>query len=602
MADTTPITGPSPRTDDALRLAGEVTACAQSVVAGTLDEAGGEECVLDAQARYIQAQPDSGKRDGFVRHLATQAERQDYNFTPAKFFADFSDYVAPNPFYLQNDFLTAPVETTALPQFAESRDKLPQPQWQGHDDTIECYWKAWELAFGNLKSPQDGSGFVSNFIDPAFSGEIFMWDTAFMTMFGRYGAKAFDFQGSLDNFYSHQHPNGYISRQIRRDDGSEIFSEWDPSSSGPNIMPWAEWESYQNTGDKERLDKVFAPLVAYWQWFERYRTWQDGTYFSSGWGSGMDNQPRLPVDQNFDAQLDNGQMSWVDTTLQAIFAGKTILKMAAVLGRSEEIADIQSDVDRLTAVVNKTMWDPRTAYYYDRFQNGDLNGVKSIGAYWALLADTVPSRRLPRFVKHLENESEFNRPDPIPTLSADDPHYDAQGGYWLGAVWPSTNYMVLRGLTQVGEDKLAHELAQKHVSAVTEVYNKDHTIFENYAPESSERGLMPVNPQDPNAPRDEVRSDFVGWGGLSPISMLFEYVFGLRPNVPDNTLVWDVRLTDDFGVDQYPFGKDGLVDLHCAARASLDDEPQITVHSDVSFTLILKWDGGQKILQVKPQE
>ncbi|MGA8443198.1 MAG: hypothetical protein WB762_26575 [Candidatus Sulfotelmatobacter sp.] len=50
------------------------------------------------------------------------------------------------------------------------------------------------------------------------------------------------------------------------------------------------------------------------------------------------------------------------------------------------------------------------------------------------------------------------------------------------------------------------------------------------------------------------RQNSVGWTGVTPIAGLFEYVFGLLPDVRHNALVWDVRLADEFGVEQYPFG------------------------------------------------
>jgi len=36
------------------------------------------------------------------------------------------------------------------------------------------YWKAWEIAIGNIRSPQPGSGFVSSYLDTAYNGNIFM--------------------------------------------------------------------------------------------------------------------------------------------------------------------------------------------------------------------------------------------------------------------------------------------------------------------------------------------------------------------------------------------------------------------------------------------
>jgi hypothetical protein len=36
------------------------------------------------------------------------------------------------------------------------------------------------------------------------------------------------------------------------------------------------------------------------------------------------------------------------------------------------------------------MYDEKSAFYYDVLRNGKFNYVKSIAAYWALLADVVP--------------------------------------------------------------------------------------------------------------------------------------------------------------------------------------------------------------------
>ena len=91
-------------------------------------------------------------------------------------------------------------------------------------------------------------------------------------MFGRYGSRAFNFQGTLDNFYRKQLPDGFICREIYGGTGQDCFERVDPSSTGPNIMPWVEWEYFLNFNDTTRLRKVFSPLLAYYKWFELNRT------------------------------------------------------------------------------------------------------------------------------------------------------------------------------------------------------------------------------------------------------------------------------------------------------------------------------------------
>lgn len=91
-----------------------------------------------------------------------------------------------------------------------------------------------------------------------------------------------------------------------------------------------------------------------------------------------------------------------------------------------------------------------------------------------------------------------------------------------------------------------------------------------------------------------------GWAGLAPITVLFEYVFGLRPDAANNRLHWDLRCLEAHGIDGYPFGATGQLDLRCAPRHRAEDEPQIEVVSDVEVTLDLTWPGGRKQVDVTP--
>ncbi len=499
----------------------------------------------------------------------------------------YSTYV-PSALAKENPFLAMEREERTLPTYETARAMLPSPYWAGGEDAILCYWKAWELAFDHLRTPAPGSGFVSNYIDTAFNDCLFMWDSCFILMFAKYGHRAFAFQRTLDNFYARQHPDGFICRQISGTSGEDRFHRHDPVSTGPNVMAWSEWEYFGMTRDMDRLRSVFPALVAYHRWLRMYRTWPDGSYWSSGWGCGMDNQPRMPLDLPYQAdEFYHGHLTWVDTTLQQLLSAKLILAMAGTLGRADEVADFAEETARLSAFVNGTLWDEATAFYYDRKPDGELLGMKSIGAYWALLADVVPPERLARFVAHLENPAEFNRPHRIPSLSADDPAYQPEGDYWRGGVWMPTNYMALRGLTESGYDALAHEIALAHVSHVAEVFARTGTIWENYAPETIAQGT----PAKPN---------FVGWGGLAPIAGLFEYVFGLRPDVPGGKLRWDVRLLEAHGANRYPFGKDGWLDVSCEARTSTAEKPRVTVRSNVPLDLVLSWEGGSEIVRVTP--
>ena len=140
---------------------------------------------------------------------------------------------------------------------------------------------------------------------------------------------------------------------------------------------------------------------------------------------------------------------------------------------------------------------------------------------------------------------------------------------------------MLRGLTHVGYDDVAADIGRNYHSAVVRCYETTGTVWENMAPEHNSGG-EPV-------PGDPAKADFVGWGALGPIAVLFEYVFGIRASVPEATITWDVRLTDRHGIRRYPFGESGTVDLEVDARRDVGQEPRVTITSNVALRLVLRW-------------
>src|SRR5262249_22774892 len=104
-----------------------------------------------------------------------------------RFLADCYDTHVSNQWVEENRFLLKPPKKAELPTFSQAREDLPDPFWMDHAGTMACYWRAWELAFSNLKQPTSENNFVANYCDTAFNGNLFMWDSAFITGFGLYG-------------------------------------------------------------------------------------------------------------------------------------------------------------------------------------------------------------------------------------------------------------------------------------------------------------------------------------------------------------------------------------------------------------------------------
>ena len=89
----------------------------------------------------------------------------------------------------------------------------------------------------------------------------------------------------------------------------------------------------------------------------------------------------------------------------------------------------------------------------------------------------------------------------------------------------------------------------------------------------------------------------MGWTGLAPISVLFEFVFGIKPDAEHNSLLWDIRLLEKHGIERYPFGRDATLTLLCEKRDSVWEEPAVTVRASRPVTVELRWEGGSKTIQ-----
>ncbi len=486
-----------------------------------------------------------------------------------------------------------------LPRFAEMRDQLPAPILDEKPSYIAMYWKAWELAFKNFHEPQAGSGFVSQFIDAAFNENIFQWDTCFMTMFCNVAHPLAPGIASLDNFYAKQHADGEICREICRATGTDcafwvnkehkpLFSRWGwgQSANAPviyqgrmapatppqvtldglnhPILAWAEWESYRVTGDKGRLAMVYEPLKHYYGALQTYLRQGNGLYITD-WAS-MDNSPR-------NIFLAGGGCA-VDTSCEMALFARNLAAIAGVLGQKKDARHFAADADALSQTINRLMWDKRRHFYFDLALDGRRAPVKTVAAFWALLAGVASREQAACLAAELGNPKTFARAHRVPTLAADETGYNPAGGYWCGAVWAPTTTMVIRGLTEYGFGALSREIALNDLDMMNRVFQQTGTIWENYAPDAAQPGRP-------------AKADFVGWSGLGPILYLLEFGIGLRPEASKNQLLWEPVFAGRQGCERYRFN--GHV-VSLLAQPALPDigKLRVTVKSDGEFTLFLK--------------
>jgi hypothetical protein len=424
------------------------------------------------------------------------------------------------------------------------------------------YDEAWALLARLARRADPAVGFPSDFLSTGsnFTNFQFVWDTAFTAMAGAYGHRALPVSASLDLLYSRQFDGGYIHRQHDVRDGSPALFEPD-FSPNPPLIALAEWRLAAVTGDRLRLKRVYPALADHHRWLAANRRLPDDAYWTTGLASGVDNAPSL------------GE-AYPDLTAQMAHDAEVLGLIAGAIGLYEEAKTWREDRDRTAAALNARCWNSGAAIYATGLAGGGHNPNKVVTAFWPLFAGAAPPDRVEAMARHAEDPASFGRHHPLASLAADSPAYDSGGRYWLGSVWPPTNYVAIVGLWRCGYHELARRLALRHLAVVAEVFRETGKLWENYAP-------------DVSAPGSWSGPDF-GWSALGPIALLMEVVLGLDADALGNRLTWRVPSGDTSGVRRFPLGP-ATVDLACRAHGA---HLIVEATTDAPFTLALEASTG----------
>ncbi len=460
---------------------------------------------------------------------------------------------------------------------------VPRPIIPSRPTLIDMYDKSWSLALENSKHAQEGSGFVDWYLDEAFDNRLFQWDVCFMMTFAKYSQGALPNIVTMDNFYRKQHSDGAIAGVIHEDDGTDSPPGKDsPYFTRNNLFSWAEWEYYQATGDSSRFERVIPVLADYARWIRQHRRHDNGHFWWSGFGSGMDNSPRST------ATRDYPPYGWVDYDANEAMAARYLVKMAEVTGNQAIIDEFSQFRDTMETLVNRDMWSEEDQFYWDIDRDGSfmeiehgptgkVRKVMTVASFWPMWADITGEEQVDGIINHLNNIREFDRPHRVPTLAADDPAYSEEGSYWRGSVWAPTNHMIVEGLMTQDRVGLAREIVVNHLNMMGKVFENTGTVWENYAPESA-------------SPGNQAKSDFVGWSAVGPIAQLIENYIGIIPDVPDNTVRWNLLTNREVGLRNLKMGDYTINEIRARARDSQDQPPELVIDTDRSFKLKL-YDG-----------
>ena len=285
--------------------------------------------------------------------------------------------------------------------------------------------------------------------------------------------------------------------------GMQDYPHKGMSTTSAPFYTWINWEVYNVSRNRKFLEEMYTSGVAYLNWLLKNRDKDKDGLFE--WGPyGLIENVRdwynviFQVSEERHLDIDKEDISddleCLDLTLMMINEMRYLSKMANELGKTDESKKWTKLADKTSILVNRTMWDEETGFYYHvdgknhtfKFLERDLRHQEII-AFLALWAEVVPKDRADRLIKSLVDTTKFWRKYGVPTLSADDDFYTPYVDYcckWNGPVWLLWNYMVYDGLKKYGYNEIASELAKKMVLAVSTQLKTNHNFWESYSPDN----------------------------------------------------------------------------------------------------------------------
>jgi glycogen debranching enzyme len=461
--------------------------------------------------------------------------------------------------------------TLTWPTCEQAPALLPEPVLPARlAHLLPLYTQAWQMLLRLVRDPSPASGLPNSYVATGsnFPDHLFVWDSCFTTLCLAYGHRALPATSCLDILYARQFDGGYIHREYNVHDGQAALFE--PGfSPNPPLLSLAEWQLAALTGARERLAQVYPLLCGYHRWIAANRRLPDGTCWTTGLASGLDNSPA------------RGEGSPC-LTAQMAHDAAMLGRIAGLLGRQEEAEVWEQEYQARGQALNRVLWDASAGIYAHTLPGGGHCPHRAVTAFWPLWAGLVAPARVEALLTHLQDPQQFWRHHPLPSLAADAPDFAPAGEYWRGSTWAPTNYAVIKGLQQVGREDLACALTTLHLQRVFEVWSQTGKLWENYC---SERSL----PGNNSAP------DYC-WSALGPIALLLEVILGLMPDATRQTLRWQPAEDERVGVTHFALGP---------ATLSLLQQPRadgrwIEVRTDRRFVLELLHQGALQRITCQP--
>lgn len=339
------------------------------------------------------------------------------------------------------------------------------------------------VTLSNLVYPVYTQGNYIRHYSPGRSWDcLYTWDTGFIGL----GLLELDLQNATEILSAYTTAPGAQSAFIHH--GSPV-----------PVQIYLGWELWNRTQSRELLAYFYPRLRQYHAFLagrlgssttRRHQdhlicTW-DYFYNSGGWDD-------YPPQKYIHAQKLEPLVAPVVNSAHTIRCAKMLRAMAAELGRTDDFAEYDSDIEVLSASLQKYSWDAASGYfgYVMHDEDGkpdgilrDSNGVNfnmGLDGAYPLTAGICSVGQERQILDHIFSPKNLWMDIGISTVDQSAPYYITTG-YWNGSVWLAHQWFFWKTMLDLGRGDLAVRIAQTGLDLWKRVTDATYDCMEHFIP------------------------------------------------------------------------------------------------------------------------
>ena len=323
---------------------------------------------------------------------------------------------------------------------------------------------------------------------------LFCWDNFFAGFMASLGCRELAYS-NLREILNEQTSDGFVPNF------AYATGQVSADRSQPPVGSAMLLETYRIHREKWIVEELYDGLLRWNRWFAEHRMnptgalcwgseaipvlygnrWEiEGVHdrFGAALESGLDNSPMYD-DVPFNIVTNRLEMEDVGLTGLYILDCRSLMELAAVIGRTGDMAELQERMDKACMGL-EGLWDEEFGFYCNRrTDTGDFSHRISPTNFYALFAPAVPVERQIRIAGHYYDPEEFYGEWMLPAIARNDPAFDDQE-YWRGRIWAPLNFLVYLALTRTELADVRRDLAEKSAKLFMKEWTEHRHVHENY--------------------------------------------------------------------------------------------------------------------------